>query len=636
MKTSWRASTGGWGPLTRSTSEAELGLGWPGLLLWWARDAPPAFHAAGWGLSADSSCSWRAMSAACMQGKWSSAAAGSVRSSCLLASASRLMAPCRTRATLNMLPAGYARAVAPPPQGPTLDHCRRPLPPKRLLLIQQGATARKWRLAAPGATCQPPCPPPPSPSPPPRPHPLSHQVTPRCRRAGGRGAQGAAGGRATRLQVKPHQGVNPPGPQRPGGLLLQPRQPAGGCQFGSVCFGDLGGRAHTRGAPWGWYCDAAVCRRGGGGGGGGGGKRGHALEVGTERSAQSKRQAGTCSRSRRRQSRHAGRSLSQARARRGALPLRANSLSPACAALAASPPQEAFKCYVRTRDYCTTPRHVLAMCLNVIRCAVEMGNFLHVANYVGKAEATPEVSVSSGFSWPPVQGPRQHCGAHACRRLRGHRAGGLRRRAAPRGSATLGRRRRELRRASLLGRPRSLTPARPPSSRQRRASRCWTSGNIARQRARWWRCPQSWAIPTARCGRRQGPGVGGPGRGAGCAASDRPAATSESGPFEAGSGARGSAAALFSWEDLSVVSFLGAACLWQRAWPTKAAPVMNLLGQPPRRLFASPFLLGRCSAPLMWRCTAACARSRRLTGQSCSLRSSAASASGSSLSCTRR
>ncbi|KIY96361.1 COP9 signalosome complex subunit 1, partial [Monoraphidium neglectum] len=51
---------------------------------------------------------------------------------------------------------------------------------------------------------------------------------------------------------------------------------------------------------------------------------------------------------------------------------------------------DAFKCYVRTRDYCTTPRHVLAMCLNVIRCAVEMGNFLHVANYVGKAEATPE------------------------------------------------------------------------------------------------------------------------------------------------------------------------------------------------------------------------------------------------------
>lgn len=58
-------------------------------------------------------------------------------------------------------------------------------------------------------------------------------------------------------------------------------------------------------------------------------------------------------------------------------------------------PQDAFKCYVRTRDYCTTPRHVLAMCLNVIRCAVEMGNFLHVANYVNKAEATPEAKVGA-------------------------------------------------------------------------------------------------------------------------------------------------------------------------------------------------------------------------------------------------
>jgi COP9 signalosome complex subunit 1 len=33
------------------------------------------------------------------------------------------------------------------------------------------------------------------------------------------------------------------------------------------------------------------------------------------------------------------------------------------------------------------------MCLNVIRCSVEMGNFLHVANYVNKAEATPEAKV---------------------------------------------------------------------------------------------------------------------------------------------------------------------------------------------------------------------------------------------------
>lgn len=45
-------------------------------------------------------------------------------------------------------------------------------------------------------------------------------------------------------------------------------------------------------------------------------------------------------------------------------------------------PQTAFKCYVRTRDYCTTSRHVVAMCLAVIRTALELGNFVHVANYV--------------------------------------------------------------------------------------------------------------------------------------------------------------------------------------------------------------------------------------------------------------
>jgi COP9 signalosome complex subunit 1 len=55
--------------------------------------------------------------------------------------------------------------------------------------------------------------------------------------------------------------------------------------------------------------------------------------------------------------------------------------------------QEAFKCHVRARDYCTTPRHILGMCLNVVRTACDMGNFVHVANYVSKAEQTPEATV---------------------------------------------------------------------------------------------------------------------------------------------------------------------------------------------------------------------------------------------------
>ena len=72
--------------------------------------------------------------------------------------------------------------------------------------------------------------------------------------------------------------------------------------------------------------------------------------------------------------------------------------------------QNAFKCYVRTRDYCTTPKHIVAMCLAVIKCGIEMNNFAHVNNYVQKAEQTPDVAVriaanrkigSQCFWYPP-------------------------------------------------------------------------------------------------------------------------------------------------------------------------------------------------------------------------------------------
>jgi COP9 signalosome complex subunit 1 len=49
---------------------------------------------------------------------------------------------------------------------------------------------------------------------------------------------------------------------------------------------------------------------------------------------------------------------------------------------------------VRTRDYCTTPKHIITMCLNAVRVAVEMNNFMHVSNYVSKAEQTPGTKVS--------------------------------------------------------------------------------------------------------------------------------------------------------------------------------------------------------------------------------------------------
>ncbi|EFJ08729.1 hypothetical protein SELMODRAFT_235966 [Selaginella moellendorffii] len=53
--------------------------------------------------------------------------------------------------------------------------------------------------------------------------------------------------------------------------------------------------------------------------------------------------------------------------------------------------QQAFKCYVRTRDYCTTSKHIIAMCLNVILVSIELGHFVHVSNYVSKADQTPDI-----------------------------------------------------------------------------------------------------------------------------------------------------------------------------------------------------------------------------------------------------
>lgn len=51
---------------------------------------------------------------------------------------------------------------------------------------------------------------------------------------------------------------------------------------------------------------------------------------------------------------------------------------------------DAFKNYVRTRDYCTTSKHITQMCLNVILVSIELGQFMHVSNYVGKAEQAPD------------------------------------------------------------------------------------------------------------------------------------------------------------------------------------------------------------------------------------------------------
>lgn len=54
----------------------------------------------------------------------------------------------------------------------------------------------------------------------------------------------------------------------------------------------------------------------------------------------------------------------------------------------------ALKCYSRARDYCTSFRHIVNMCLNVIKVSIYLNNWSHVLSYVNKAQATPEITES--------------------------------------------------------------------------------------------------------------------------------------------------------------------------------------------------------------------------------------------------
>jgi len=54
----------------------------------------------------------------------------------------------------------------------------------------------------------------------------------------------------------------------------------------------------------------------------------------------------------------------------------------------------ALRSYIRTQDYCTSPEHIIEMCLNVIKVSVATNNFSHVLNYVGKAESTPGIAAN--------------------------------------------------------------------------------------------------------------------------------------------------------------------------------------------------------------------------------------------------
>ncbi|RXG55120.1 COP9 signalosome complex subunit 1 [Armadillidium vulgare] len=51
----------------------------------------------------------------------------------------------------------------------------------------------------------------------------------------------------------------------------------------------------------------------------------------------------------------------------------------------------ALKCYSRARDYCTSFKHIVNMCLNVMKVSIYLNNWSHVLSYVSKAQATPEI-----------------------------------------------------------------------------------------------------------------------------------------------------------------------------------------------------------------------------------------------------
>lgn len=55
----------------------------------------------------------------------------------------------------------------------------------------------------------------------------------------------------------------------------------------------------------------------------------------------------------------------------------------------------ALKCYSRARDYCTSGKHVVNMCMNVIKVSIFLQNWSHVLSYVSKAESTPDFTEGS-------------------------------------------------------------------------------------------------------------------------------------------------------------------------------------------------------------------------------------------------
>lgn len=51
----------------------------------------------------------------------------------------------------------------------------------------------------------------------------------------------------------------------------------------------------------------------------------------------------------------------------------------------------ALKCHSRSRDYCSSNKHMVNLCLNVIKVSVFLKNWSYVLNYVNKVESALDV-----------------------------------------------------------------------------------------------------------------------------------------------------------------------------------------------------------------------------------------------------
>jgi|SRR5579862_6388093 COP9 signalosome complex subunit 1 len=52
--------------------------------------------------------------------------------------------------------------------------------------------------------------------------------------------------------------------------------------------------------------------------------------------------------------------------------------------------ENSLKCYMRIRDYCTSPKHLLDQCMDAINVGFQMRNFSTVQAYISKAQNAPD------------------------------------------------------------------------------------------------------------------------------------------------------------------------------------------------------------------------------------------------------